>query len=126
MRQNQKPQSQAGEIMTKATKATPPTRSEMDKATEELKRRAIIEGIDACHLCFKPYQDYEHTYHGVTHEGIAVVVCGAFGANYLRYGIGFGIYTPSDDTGFPTDSDPYKAAFYSHPWNKPGNLKGTH
>jgi len=112
--------------MTKATKAKLPTIAEMDKATEELKRRAVIEGMDACHLCFKPYQDYEHTYHGVTHEGLAVAVCAECAANHLRYGIGFGLYAPTDETGFPTDVEPYRAAFYSHPWNKAGNVKGTH
>lgn len=108
------------------TKAKLPTKAEMEKASEELKRRAEIEGMDTCHLCLKPYQNYEHTYHGVTHEGIAVAVCAKCAAKYLRYGIGFGIYTPADDTGFPTGIEPCKAAFYSHPWNKPGNLKGTH
>ena len=112
--------------MTKATKAKPPTRAEMDKATEELKKRAAVEGMDACHLCFKPYRNYEHTYHGVTHEGLAVAVCAECAASHLRYGFSFGLYMPTNTTGFPADAETLKAAFYSHPWNKAGNVKGTH
>lgn len=113
--------------MTKASKATPPTRAEMDKATEELKRRAAVEGMDACHLCFKPYQSYEHTYHGVTHEGLAVAVCASCAAMHLRYGFSFGLYVPTGAAaGFPVDMKKIEAAFYSHPWNKAGNVKGTH
>jgi hypothetical protein len=111
----------------KANKTKPPTKAEMKKAENDLKRLALIQGMDACHICGKKYADYEHSYHGVTLGGVAVAVCAeCAAAGYLRYGFSFGIYHPTDENGYPADKKALEAAFYSHPWNKAGNVKGTH
>ena len=112
--------------MTKATKTNPPTKKDMEKAGMELQKRAQTQGMDACHLCFRKYRDYEHCYHGVTRlKGLAVAVCAECAAD-LRYGFGFGLYAPTNADGSPTDREAYMAAFYSHPWNKAGKVSGTH
>ena len=111
----------------KANKTKPPTKAEMKQAENDLKRLALIQGMDACHICGKKYGDYEHTYQGVTLVGIAVAVCAeCAAAGYLRYGFSFGIYYPTDENAAPVDKKALEAAFYSHPWNKTGNVKGTH
>ena len=94
---------------------------DIKKAKRQLQKLAKTKGMDACHLCGRPYRDYEHTYHGVTKQGKPVAVCAAC-LEKLEYGIGFGLYTPLDP-----DMVLMKAAYYSHPWSREiESRKGIH
>jgi hypothetical protein len=93
---------------------------DMQKAHKLLQEAMITKGMDACHVCGRQYRDYEQTYQGLTEQGEALVVC-VDCMGRLKYGAALGVYAPIEP-----DMDAYRSAFYSHPWNKPGKVSGTH
>lgn len=85
---------------------------DMKEATRQLQELVKVKGMSHCHLCEKPYADYEHSYHGVTKkDGKAVAVC-VDCVDKLKYGISFGINTPPE-----IDQVALREAYYSHPWS---------
>ena len=92
----------------------------MKKAQKMLQDAMETKGVDNCHICGKEYGDYEHTFEGVTKKGEVLSVCGPC-SEKLEDAIGFGVRLPLNP-----NEELWKLAYYNHPWNIPGNVKGTH